>query len=834
MSDLALRVRIGGDIKGLEKSLRDAEKAVKAASARLSNIGNELSLKLSLPMAAFGVAAIKAAGEIEAIEKAMQATFAGAGRSIQEANTELTALRKAAEAPGLDFEQAVKASLRLQGVGFSAEKARHTIIQLANAISTTGGTAENLNGVTVQFAQIISKGKILTSDLNVIKENMPGLAKLMKETFGTTSAEDLRALGVNGQEFVEKITAAMEKLPRVEGGISNAIVNAGVAVKMFLAEVGESLNKTFNITGKLEAFSSWLSSMGEKFGSMSESTQRAIVAVGVFALALGPMVKIAQAGIVAYGLWGQMMGAFRLALLQTTAAARAGTVAMIAMNNATKLTVIGAAIGVVLALAAAFVVLSGKTSDAAKAQEQLGIVEKMASNSVAEQMVRVNILTGILKNNVSSLDAKKRALNELNEIAPEYFNKLKIGGDITKDVTAASDAFRESLMKNARAMAAQEQLIAIEKQLNEIRLKRGTFSKDEKVALGMLGIATNTTTALEKQKKVLDELEAPLNAQRDLLAKIAEENTNVANTTKTVTDTASDTGGIDTRAKSWEDLMKSVHAADMAEKAIRGTMEYEDIKGASKPVDQIAGIKTPEASDPEFAAKFESGMARIKNAVNSASDSIKTDVEGIDVSMQRWADGFQQSIGEWPDRIGEALGALSGLSDAMAARNISNLNKEMEARLVGVKSGSAQELKIKEDFANKIEQVQRRAARRAKVLAVLMATIDAAQGVLKGLAQGFIPGAIAAGAIGAIQIAKIIATPLAKGGIVSGPTHALVGEYPGARNNPEVVAPLDKLKGMLGGTGSDVNVHGTFRVQGTDLLLVLEKAQRQRGRANGF
>ena len=52
-------------------------------------------------------------------------------------------------------------------------------------------------------------------------------------------------------------------------------------------------------------------------------------------------------------------------------------------------------------------------------------------------------------------------------------------------------------------------------------------------------------------------------------------------------------------------------------------------------------------------------------------------------------------------------------------------------------------------------------------------------------------------------------------------------------NNPEVIAPLDKLRGMLGSASSDVNVSGTFRVQGTDLLLVLEKAQKSRGRAAG-
>ena len=57
--------------------------------------------------------------------------------------------------------------------------------------------------------------------------------------------------------------------------------------------------------------------------------------------------------------------------------------------------------------------------------------------------------------------------------------------------------------------------------------------------------------------------------------------------------------------------------------------------------------------------------------------------------------------------------------------------------------------------------------------------------------------AIAAGtalmvAASAAKAALQNATAMADGGIVSGPTYALVGEYPGASNNPEVIAPLDK------------------------------------------
>jgi hypothetical protein len=59
----------------------------------------------------------------------------------------------------------------------------------------------------------------------------------------------------------------------------------------------------------------------------------------------------------------------------------------------------------------------------------------------------------------------------------------------------------------------------------------------------------------------------------------------------------------------------------------------------------------------------------------------------------------------------------------------------------------------------------------------------------------------------------------ASGGIISGPTYGLMGEYPGAKSNPEVVAPLDKLKSMIGGGGS-----GEFVLRGNDLVLALQRS----------
>jgi hypothetical protein len=81
--------------------------------------------------------------------------------------------------------------------------------------------------------------------------------------------------------------------------------------------------------------------------------------------------------------------------------------------------------------------------------------------------------------------------------------------------------------------------------------------------------------------------------------------------------------------------------------------------------------------------------------------------------------------------------------------------------------------------------------------------------------------AVAAGALLKAKLGKDKTKKFANGGIISGPTMGLMGEYPGAASNPEVVAPLDKLKDMIGGGGG-----GTFVLKGQDLLLSVNRAQK--------
>lgn len=81
-------------------------------------------------------------------------------------------------------------------------------------------------------------------------------------------------------------------------------------------------------------------------------------------------------------------------------------------------------------------------------------------------------------------------------------------------------------------------------------------------------------------------------------------------------------------------------------------------------------------------------------------------------------------------------------------------------------------------------------------------------------------------ALAAASVAAMIATmasvpKFAKGGVAYGPTLGLFGEYPGAANNPEVVAPLNTLRSLLVPLTSGPS-EVLVRIKGRDLVGVSE------------
>lgn len=140
-----------------------------------------------------------------------------------------------------------------------------------------------------------------------------------------------------------------------------------------------------------------------------------------------------------------------------------------------------------------------------------------------------------------------------------------------------------------------------------------------------------------------------------------------------------------------------------------------------------------------------------------------------------------------------------------------------------------------EAFAKEGDEAARKQAQRAKAISISQALVSTYFAAQQAYLSQFLPvpdpsspvrGKIAAAAsvaVGLGNVAKIATQKFADGGIVYGPTLGLMGEYPGARSNPEVIAPLDKLRDLITPSGGDGGFIASTHISGRDLAIVLHR-----------
>lgn len=218
------------------------------------------------------------------------------------------------------------------------------------------------------------------------------------------------------------------------------------------------------------------------------------------------------------------------------------------------------------------------------------------------------------------------------------------------------------------------------------------------------------------------------------------------------------------------------------------------------------------------------------------------------ISMVRSAWGGVSSIGNTVESLSNTLrgnaSAWQKLSAVLNAvlqmeENFKALNKVM--RIFGLVSAANKTIKEQETTATIVnaQAVQTEAqttiaAATAKTAAnKAEATTNVAGAAAKTFnAHAAIPwvGIAAAAALTGVMIATMASLPkFAEGGIAYGPTLGLFGEYAGASHNPEVVAPLDRLRSLIApqeSGGGSVR----FRIEGRDLVGILQKVHRHNGR----
>ena len=210
------------------------------------------------------------------------------------------------------------------------------------------------------------------------------------------------------------------------------------------------------------------------------------------------------------------------------------------------------------------------------------------------------------------------------------------------------------------------------------------------------------------------------------------------------------------------------------------------------------------------------GLKNVGSGVESITDAIENDGSAWK-KLSGIVDGFF-SIVDGIKGVIAIIQMLTGITEAHTAA------KTAEAVAVTAEAGA--------EVAAGGQKIASNSAVAASNLALATTnTLAAGSGAASAVSSIPIVGpALAVAAIAAV-IGAILAIPkFAKGGLAYGPTLGLFGEYAGAANNPEVVAPLDKLRGMLQPAG-DMGGRVRFTIEGRTLVGILEKETDLRRRS---
>lgn len=723
-----------------------------------------------------------------------------------------------------------------------------------------------------------------------------------------------------------------------------------------VGEMNAELAKTD--AGKAKQVANIIGDHKEKIGALVSKYQIAITVSTQLITAtasLGKIISGLSASVLSAGkLWEYCTNAAKkitavvrlldIRLKTLTATSKAASIAIKGLTAAT---------GVGLAITAICTIISKLSKEqekATKTAETLAKIQKNASSQYADQSAKVKTLTDLIHDENIATDTRRKYIEELRGIIPDYNASLSEEGVITNENTRAIDAYLVSLDKKLKMQASEDALLDAYKRQREEKEKLTKQEKEEQKAAealakakgkanasftdsksAWLGMALEPTATVSTREtmtqKQATEYQKALNALKQTkknLDEIDDEITAIKDGIRAIDSESVLSGGLIPEVDI-HPYLKAQNTIEDFDKAIshykdqQKTADQQEYRRLQKLIDLLERKRdaftgktdkkgtqqavTPETSTTQEIAYVPEPIEKL-NTLGELTEALQyyqkvQQGQSRDeiVNTQRTIDALKQKR----DQMQELLTIPAIESETQRLQSLTPDKLQMELELLGVDKvneqikaiqallatapeGQKAELEalipVWEKYKNALDNAGQSSetnkdgvsaitssmsqlgnavgdaagdwitwtANLMNAIATAIPAIEAltsakndeanangkaaATGAAASVANIPIVGAILAVAAIASVVAAIASIPkFAKGGLAYGPTLGVFGEYSGASNNPEVVAPLDRLRSLINVPQSDgMGGQVRFRIDGRSLVGILEKESNIRGR----
>ena len=654
-------------------------------------------------------------------------------------------------------------------IGANIEKLRQGFNDAISVIKKAGGEMS---------ADVAKSAKSIEEKLASIATRNPTMGTVRQLT---QLAMEARALG---PEFGK----VADQFIREAGRIKDSIGDARAEVAYFASDtrrIDAVLGGVQAVTGAFGALQGITALLGAENEDMQKTMMKLHAAMSVVSGLQAVMNALEAESTVRKGASVAMTKLQTYVMGQATVAARAYSAALLATGAGAILVAIGLVV----------TVFQNMSSEIDKAKKRLEQFQKIQERSLTLGQRQIKEEERKTELAISQAKAQGKSEGYVLKLKEESLKRQK--AMYIKYGKEALDALavqrREELyLATGNAAKITEIRLKYDQLENDLRYSINNEYKDKVVALD---IEKNNQLAENRKDDLKD---AKNNAAE--LAKLEAQVFGQKNTGKAITNPIED----QIKPEKMEDVINSMEMAAPAVKALN---------------DELVGM-----------GGTEGGPAMVATSVGELSEELKAMADTSSVSYKLHAAAAEEATRktqEYADSFKEAMSGVNQAFNNMTAQGLEDfgvlLGDIMTGQIGSFESFGQKLLKAVAGFMKSFGQAliaTATASKAFKELLIKNPVLAAAAGVALIAGSAVITGMLNKGPQ---------ATAFAEGGIVSGPTLGLVGEYPGASSNPEVIAPLDKLKGMLN-TNEQSGYVASTTIQGRDLAIVLERYNKDRNR----
>ena len=525
-----LTFNFGANMQGFERAMNKAQKKLNKFSRNIQKTGRNMTTSLTLPLAALGVASVKAFDKqqkaIAQVEAGLKSTGHAANRTSQELQNMAADLQKKTIFGDEEILQFATAQL-LTFTNIAGEQFDRTQVMALDLATRLDGDLKSAS---------IMLGKALNDPV----ANLSALSRAGIQ-FSEEQKETIKDLAETNR-LAEAQTMILEELERQYGGSAEAAALAGMGpiqqLQNQLSDLSEQIGA--RLIPYVKQFVEWVTKLAERFDRLSDGQKDMIVKFGLILAAIGPVLMII--GQMALGVSG-LIGAFK---------------ALTMFLSANPYVLLAAAIAAVTYAVYDLVTALNAQADV---QGELADINASAQKSIITDVNNIDRLTKAYADAGDNIEEQKNILAELQRTYPGYYDEIDETTMSVEGLTKSSDNLKASLLDLAMIDAYKTRIDQVSAAIVDVKtqMEMGTtdFSLNALFALGgpltnALGTFTGlkskiqekiNTNELENLNQVLEVLEENLKELEKTTPRIQTKGSNVP--TRTPKGTSNDTSELE-------------------------------------------------------------------------------------------------------------------------------------------------------------------------------------------------------------------------------------------------------------------------------------------------